>query len=164
MKKIIVFLLGLGIIPFAYAQEKDLMVISSAGTSYQSNNLTLDWSLGEVMIKSLEDPSMMLSQGFHQPSYNLVSTNPIPQEIGSIAVFPNPFSEEISIKMSYAKSEKGILELYDIHGKKIWEKTFHGSEIVEKYATGSLASGSYFLNVILSEYSSNHTYQLLKTQ
>ena len=164
MKKLIVFLIGFGIIPLVYSQEKDLMIISSTGSSYQSTDLTLDWSLGEVIIQTLEDPSVILSQGFHQPSYNLVSTKPIPEEIGSLIVYPNPFYEKISLKMSYSKSEKGIIELYDLNGKKIWEKPFQGTEVVEKYATGSLVPGSYLLTVILSDYSSSHAYQLLKTQ
>jgi len=164
MKQIIAFLLGIGIIPVAHTQDEDLRVVASAGSSFQQANMMLDWTLGEVAIASLEAPSMMVTQGFHQPVYTLVSVKPLPEERGTVLVYPNPFSEELSIGMAWSNNENGIIQLSDMNGRVIWKKPFLGKDIDEKYNTGILTSGPYVLNIIISENSAVYAYQLFKIQ
>jgi hypothetical protein len=164
MKTKLLFLVCISISSLAYTQDKDLQVISSASKSFEAGNVSLEWTLGEVVVDYFDQPSMGLTQGFHQPAYQLVSVKPIPAELGIIAVFPNPFSDELLVKMTFAELEKGDMELLDLKGTSIWKKSFEGNEVLESYSASALPSGSYFLVVSLDNDTIVQSYQISKTQ
>ena len=64
MKKLFIVSLFLtGLIPLN-AQSKDMNVISTAGSSIESNNLVINWTIGEDLIDfSLIDASMKAKPG-----------------------------------------------------------------------------------------------------
>lgn len=147
-----------------YGQANDLSVVATAGTSFASGNLSLDWTLGEVIVDFYDEPGLGLSQGFHQPVYQLVAIKSIPVEFGQIAVFPNPFSDELMVKMNFAAFEKGEMELVDSKGASVWKKQFEGNDVIEHYSASALPSGSYRLMVSLVHDTLVQSYQLLKIQ
>jgi hypothetical protein len=163
--KIFLFLfLCFSILPSCFAQDKELNVVAAAGSSYEVGDLVLDWTLGEVIIQTLENPSIIVTQGFHQPLYSLVAVHAIPEEKGLISVLPNPFSDAFEIKMKFKNSEKGTVQLYTMDGSLLWKKTFDGKDLLEKYNATGLPSGSYMLSVSLSDDSFIQTYTILKIQ
>ena len=164
MKIILLLLLCSSIVPCCFAQDKDLNVVAVAGSSYEASGLGLDWTLGEVIIQTLENPSVIVTQGFHQPLYSLVAIHAIPEEVGVISVLPNPFSDTFEIKMDFKKSEKGTIHLYTMDGSILWRKTFDGKDLLEKYDAAVLPSGSYMLAVSITDDSIIQTYTILKTQ
>lgn len=164
MKQILFFLLGFVSFTQAYTQDAELQVVSSAGSSYQVNGIVLDWTLGEVVIQTLDRPSGMITQGFHQPSYTLVSVSPIPAELGNVLVSPNPFLAEVSITIAFTKPQHGVIKLFDMTGKELWKKGFEGNAVVEKYDASSLSSGPYLLVVSVSDDLFVYTYKIVKTQ
>lgn len=164
MKHLFFLLLGLGSLLHAHAQDTDLHVVASAGSSYQIDDFVLDWTLGEVVIQTLDRPSGMITQGFHQPTYTLVSVSPFPDEVGNVVVSPNPFFEEVSIAISFAKPENGVIKLFDMTGKELWKKGFEGNAVDEKYNASALSSGPYLFVVSVSDDLFVQTYKLVKTQ
>jgi hypothetical protein len=74
----------------AIAQVPDLKVIASAGNSYQVEDFQLDWTLGEPVILTLENPAVILTQGFHQPAYGLISAVDFTDWTGRIESFSKP--------------------------------------------------------------------------
>jgi hypothetical protein len=164
MKKILLFLSCFSLWSVTYGQANDLKVVASAGTTFTAGNLSLDWTLGEVIVDTYDEPGLGLTQGFHQPAYQLVAVKSIPAELGLITVFPNPFSDVLMVKMNFAAFEKGEMELVDSKGTSIWKKPFEGNEIIENYSASSLPSGSYRLAVTLAGDTFIQSYQLLKIQ
>jgi hypothetical protein len=164
MKKILLFLSCFSLWSVTYGQANDLKVVASAGTTFTAGNLSLDWTLGEVIVDTYDEPGLGLTQGFHQPVYQLVAVKSIPTELGLITVFPNPFSDVLMVKMNFAAFEKGEMELVDNKGTSIWKKPFEGNEIIENYSASSLPSGSYRLAVTLAGDTFIQSYQLLKIQ
>ncbi len=162
MKNLLFILLVFVSMAEAFAQDKDLLVVATSGSSYQMKDIFLDWTLGEVVIQFLDNPSTLLSQGFHQSAYSLTSINPIPVTVGIMLVLPNPFSDVLEVKMTYQEIKKGQVELFDINGKQLWKKPFEGMEIVEKHSTSSLPSGQYYFVVSLSEDSFLYSYPIIK--
>ena len=164
MKIKLFLLLCIGISTLVNGQDTDLQVISSSAKSFKADNLSLDWTLGEMIVDFFDMPEVSLSQGFHQASYQVVNVKSIPLESGVITAFPNPFSDELIVKMTFADIEKGDIELLDIKGTSIWKKSFEGSEVVDHYTASALPSGSYLIVVSLDHGASIQSYQLLKTQ
>jgi hypothetical protein len=58
------------------------------------------------------------SQDFNVTALNLVETE---NNLSKFQVFPNPLTENSSVKITLKKSEKVALELYDLNGRKIRE-------------------------------------------
>lgn len=165
MKKLIlVFLLSIGLAQYGNSQEQDLHVVASAGASYQSASIQLDWTLGEVVIHTLESNSSMLSQGFHQPNTNLVSLPSLPLETGTLLVWPNPFKDGFEISLELKSSHRGEIGLYDMTGHLFWTGSFEGKTWHKNVSLPSLASGQYMLSAILADDANVYTYPLIKTQ
>ncbi len=162
MKIFLLLFLYSSFLPCCLSQDRDLNVVATAGSSYETGDLVLDWTLGEVIIQTLENPSFTLTQGFHQPLYSLVAVHAIPEEKGLISVQPNPFSDAFEIKMKFKNSERGTIQLYSMDGILFWKNKFDGKEILEKYDATRLPSGSYMLSVSLSDDSYIQTYTILK--
>lgn len=146
----------------SFGQNEDLHIVSPAGSTYHANELTLDWTIGEVVITSMQTSSMGVSQGFHQPNISVVSVQPIPEELGTVAVFPNPFSNDLDINIQYSIPQKGVLKLFDFTGKIIWKQPFEGIDIVERLSTTSFPAGTYLFVVSIGETPFVYTYQLVK--
>jgi hypothetical protein len=164
MKTKLLLLLCISICTILNSQDKDLQVISSSAKSFTAENLSLDWTLGELIVDFLDMPGVSLSQGFHQASYQIVAVKSIPAESGLITVFPNPFSAQLTIKMNFVDIQKGDMQLLDMKGASIWKKSFEGRDVGVHVTTSSLPSGSYVFVVSLDHGALVQSYQLLKTQ
>jgi hypothetical protein len=71
-------------------------LISSAGQSAIITNMTVEWSLGEIVIQEANLSSNSFTQGLHQPKYAPSGHREL--ENFEIELFPNPFSQEINIR------------------------------------------------------------------
>ena len=164
MKLALLFIVGISSLQNVFSQASDLQIVASAGSSLETNEIILDWTLGELMVQTLDRPSGMISQGFHQPLYTIVDVKYLPRELGNIIVSPNPFSTDFTINMSFVKPETGTIMLYDLSGKELWRKDFEGNTIMEQYNASALSSGSYMLVVSGADDSFTSTHQILKNQ
>lgn len=165
MKKLILALLStIGLVLNGNSQEQDLHVVASAGASYQSVSNQLDWTLGEIIIHTLESNSSMLSQGFHQPNTNLVSVRPLTDDIETLLVWPNPFKDEFTFSLTLKSPYRGEAELYDVAGNLIWTNSFEGNIWQQVVLLPSLPSGQYVLMASFTDDSNNIAYPMIKTQ
>ena len=63
------------------------------------------------------------------------------KELLSYELFPNPSSETAILQFGNPQKEKAIIELYDIHGKLVFEEEIYGDQILLK--SKQLPSGLY---------------------
>jgi len=162
MKKALFFVVFNFLVYSAIAQVPDLKVIAAAGTSYQVENFQLDWTLGEPVILTLENPTAVLTQGFHQPTYELISAVDFPEWTGRIYVFPNPVATELNIRIEFQESEEGVLELIDMAGKCVWKESFSGTIIDKKFPVFGLAAGQYNLNANIPLKHAHQNFAIIK--
>jgi ELWxxDGT repeat protein len=80
--------------------------------------------------------------------------------IGKDYVFPNPFSDHVTIKFSYLTEKKEII-LNDIIGNEILRKEIHNNESTVFLNLPELNAGMYFLSVV-NPYHSTRKIKLLK--
>ena len=162
MIRILIALVTILIVVRVQGQQNDLRVVSSAGASFYNDELILDWTMGEVLVETMERPSMMISQGFQQPVYSLVSTRPTAEEDEHIIVFPNPFSDQLTIQSPSFSRKKGVLKIADITGTILWEQTIDGSRNEEHYSGAALSPGCYILTIQYSGFPGCYTIPVLK--
>jgi hypothetical protein len=86
----------------------------------------------------------------------LVNTTPVSfaenQSLVLNAVFPNPFKDELNIKINAQYNGKLILQLYDASGKQVVysESKEEAGTLSKAIKTGHLANGIYILTVDLN--------------
>jgi len=142
MKKFLTFISLIIICYNLNAQSITPSVVNSAGNYFSNNQFSLEWSLGEVVISTISSINNTLSQGFLQPNLpEQVST--INLKDSNLEVFPNPFSNLITILDKTNLDSKWNVKLYSADGKLIIYKQYTSQLTIE-----SIPDGLYFLNVL----------------
>ena len=103
------------------AQTMDHYIIAAQGDESRGNQMTLSWTIGDLVTETSVFNHSVMTQGFQQPtieireigSENPVTTNPS-SDLGA-QVFPNPFGTEITVTVENA-AEGYFLEIYNLTG------------------------------------------------
>ena len=72
MKKILLIIGCFSISLWAGAQTADREVVSVASENSQGETMTLQWSIGEMMVDSHNTSTGMLTEGFIQPALEII--------------------------------------------------------------------------------------------
>lgn len=135
-----IFLLIMPVI--SSAQDTLQSVLGSAGGDYSNSQLSVSWTVGEVMTETLKTDSHMLTQGFHQG--NLVVSR-IKQDLSvefQIKTYPNPVKDLLIIESENPGFEYQIV---NIHGSVISNGIIRSSS--EEIDFNGFPPGTYFLKV-----------------
>ena len=152
MKKIIFFsMLVICVLPNCYSQDLNQNVIASAGGTAKTDKISLEWTLGEFAVETITTAKNLYTQGFHQPYLAVKSFHSPPQaDILSgyrIAITPNPASTFINVSIIAKDSEKYLLSLYDMNGKKVQAREVTGNDLFIRIEMAHLSSGIYLVDV-----------------
>ena len=95
------FLIAL-LLPCFIVQSQNINqeVIASQGNYHVGNNMTLEWTLGELSVETLNNKSILYTQGFHQPTLLNLKSILDKTSISSL-IYPNPTKNSIDILLSY---------------------------------------------------------------
>ncbi len=132
----------------ANAQEQH--VESSSGGQYFFSTGSMTWTVGEVIINTIQSPDNHLTQGFNQTRINFASIEEFTTKI-NINVYPNPTTDYINVEAS----KKTTLRVYDMSQKLIKTVSLEKQDQVD---LSDLSSGTY----ILSFYRKNNTIKTIK--
>ncbi len=128
-----------------HAQSSSPEVVSSAGDTFQGDNIRIEWTLGELAITTIQNPPQQITQGFHQPVYTITSIDELPEDIGEISVFPNPTSDIMEMRLNFNQYQKVQIRLTDTQGRVLITKEISGQNLSDRTDIRELPRGSYFL-------------------
>lgn len=100
-------------------QQIDPHTINSIGGTIYSNQMRIDWGLGEMAstFKINHTPSILLSTGYLQSSYDIVSLFNQLDSFGlHIKVGPNPFYNTLRIYCALDGLDIMAIQIFDSHG------------------------------------------------
>jgi hypothetical protein len=147
MRKILLCLLGTCLLSILHAQQKDPTVLSAAGNTTKGAGITLDWTLGEMAVSSIETPNGLLTEGFHQPMLRVESTFESPAKKGEtnfqMTLAPNPATSTVSIRIHSEGEGVGEIALWNAHGQRLERATVDLSLAQQDWDLSSYASGIY---------------------
>ncbi len=132
-----------------FAQEIEPQIIGAAGDSYQGASMQIDWTIGEPLITSFENETILLSQGFHQPTVILTNTSELPVNINFVNIYPNPAIDNINVTIDFAQDQVIELIIYNIKGQKLSLKKCAGSSIAETLNLSNYSPGFYNITFAL---------------
>ena len=121
MKKILFMLSCMGLFTCLSAQQLSRSVISPGGTSSKGATITLDWTLGDLAVRSLLTTEGLWTEGFHQPMLSVeeIFDEPVFYDQVHIQVAPNPVRSFLSVKINSDLKGKAIIDLWDLQGKHL---------------------------------------------
>lgn len=144
MRKIVSSLLLVLLVSSVGAQNLNLTpeVVSSAGETFTNGTIYLDWTLGEIMTETFAG-TIILTQGFHQPTITTTSINDPGSLLGTIKVYPNPTAGTLTVE----RDRSGTLSfvVLDIKGSRVLEKSV--STAYSELDLSNLPSGVYVLRM-----------------
>jgi hypothetical protein len=129
----------------AKAQSLSPSVLSSSGSYFEAGSFSLSTTIGEPLTETLTNSNNILTQGFQQPDYTVISNIEeayLPQL--NIKVYPNPADKQLYMLVSTKENANAYLTLTDIQGKTILQETITYNSL-KSIDISALAQGSYML-------------------
>jgi len=126
------------------AQSISSSVMSASGASFESENFTLHFSIGEPLNTIIESGDIMISQGMLQITLNEIFSDIALPSTHELSVYPNPTSDGIMIQTS-DKHKSLNYKVFDVNGALL----LHAPIITEstKADLSHLPKGNYILKV-----------------
>jgi hypothetical protein len=136
----------IGIFAFAgtlSAQSVERSVIGSLGSSF-NGSIQADYTVGEVVVNTGSNGSVMLTQGFHQPP-NAANAVKAIKVNGNLTVFPNPTNSVLNLVFKN-QLFTGTAALYDATGRVVWSVNYNAFE-KDTIDLSNFATGVYTLQL-----------------
>jgi hypothetical protein len=151
MKSLLTTILTFMFVLSVSGQEVKQQVVASAGGFEVSgdNSISLSWTLGELVITTVESESgdMILTQGFQQSVLviNAIQKNP---DLGvEVIVFPNPTSDLININFSAPLDGETELFLNSATGRLVYSNKMMLGELLKQINMHQYPGGTYILRI-----------------
>jgi hypothetical protein len=169
-KKLILPLIGLGMVYLCNAQSLSPSVISSSGTVNQNDKIQLEWTLGEIAIESHQTTNGLLTEGFHQPILRIEEMEPSGssrEEISTISdldisIRPNPVNALLTVDIKSGLDQNGTITLTDLAGQRLQklETSLFAQQL--EWDFSPFPSGMYFLYFHTKEGKLLKTFKVIK--
>ena len=91
-----------------------------------------------------------IRQGYQQPPYLLIADRALASEDILPVVYPNPFSQEINIAFNEKVESDIAVNVSDISGRSMLQKTFSPSQQIAVSMDG-FADGQYILSILTGD-------------
>lgn len=103
-----------------HSQQIDQAVIASAGSIDKATGISLEWTLGETMVETLNTKDRLITQGFHQPLLLAKKFNSAGNAALSdykVTIAPNPVQSYLRVAYSIPPAKDITLILSDFTGR-----------------------------------------------
>jgi len=127
----------------AHAQD----VVLTTGGNASGSGGSVSYSIGQVVFSTITGVNGSIVQGVQQPiEISVVSEiDDNPDIVLQCSVYPNPTTNNLTLKFKNFKPENWSYQLYDINGNLLEDKKVEGDET--KIMFSNLAPAIYFLKV-----------------
>jgi hypothetical protein len=143
-------------------------IIAAGGGTAKSDQISLDWTMGEIAVETAPTSGGLLTQGFHQPLLVLPATfielPPRPQMQGlTIKVNPNPVQAVLHVSLQSLTDKKVNIGLSDANGRVLLMTSASSQSSYISIDMQKYSSGFYFLHITSAQNNIVYTYKIVKT-
>lgn len=119
MKKSLFTYAMLAVSSSASAQQLSRSVTASTGSGVVLNKTIIQYTIGEVVVSTLQNSSLLLTQGFQQPE--VAGNNAIPEPIlvTGFMVFPNPANSQTKLEFDLLEDTQVNIQLVNNAGQTL---------------------------------------------
>jgi hypothetical protein len=121
--------------------------ISASGGNAVSNEGSVSYSIGQVVYSTISGANVTVSQGVQQPYEISAVTGIDPDKMFSLvcSTYPNPTSDNLTLKIEGERNVQYMASLYDINGKLLFNQKIEATESTIPMKMCSPAT--YFLRI-----------------
>jgi hypothetical protein len=133
---------------------------NASGGDATGSGGTVAYSIGQVVYTTNTGSNGLAAQGV-QHAYEILIVGIYETALNfSLAAFPNPTSDNLTLQISNYKNENLWYQLFDVQGKQLsnGQITAEQTEI----NVNSLASATYFINVVNQENNKVQSFKIIK--
>lgn len=130
---------------FLNAQSISSSVMSASGTSFEAEDFTLHFSIGEPLNTVIEEGDLMISQGVLQIILTEIISEVEEPMQNLFEVYPNPTADIVSINIKDA-SRKYNYKLFDLNGGLLQQAVLSNQK--SSLNVEHLPKGTYLLNIL----------------
>ncbi len=134
-------------------------VIATQGNSSSNSTATLDYTIGEVVIMTGTDNQNHITQGFHQPIFEITTIDNT-EICCEVNIYPNPTIDQLNIQVKEI-DQYSRFDIFDVNGKLLNTRLIDQNNMqlsFYKYATGV-----YFISFISTENQLIRTFKVQKS-
>ncbi len=142
----------------SYSQQ----VIAAAGETFSNGDISISWTLGEVVIDAYEGDGMVITQGFHQPEYVVTSVEQFNYREFELFLYPVPSRDVLNIDISGEIKHQMNYTITDLSGKIIKTGTIEKAKTRHQVDVSGLATGNYYILIYRKDGKQQSTYQIQK--
>lgn len=149
MKSILTSVLAIFFIASVSGQEIKQQVISSAGGYDVSGDISLSWTLGELVISTVESSGgdLILTQGFQQSKLEVTAIEENPDLGVAVTIYPNPTSEILNIKFVLPLEGETLMQLAAPDGSIVLVEEVPSGVLIKQINMQAYPAGTYFLRI-----------------
>ena len=141
---------------WASAQSLSPSVLAVDGAESSTPNLSLEWTVGELMVAEVATTSGQLTEGFHQPLLSVVkqATPPLLNQAPSnttIEAWPNPVHTSLYVKIENPVLQTYFLKVVDVTGRELLHQEILAPFELMGLDFSSFAPGTYFVQFFNSK-------------
>ena len=171
MKKILICIFfGFGTFGPVSAQSVTQSTLVSQGEVSEADDLTLEWSIGEVVIHTVNTEDGMLTQGAQQPILQIESLTEVDNDSTKesvfndidIQVYPNPTEAIINVDLSSSEAVLLNISLVDGSGKELKNISGTSNQGLLQIDISTFQLGHYFLNLYAKESGELNSFKIVK--
>ena len=142
--------------------QHDPAVMANASGESKSQNIILQWTLGEMAIQTIHTQDRLYTEGFHQPTIIAKPIYPLSKAKLEVAISPNPTSSSIQITFYSLPLADIHMELIDIKGSSLIRLTHKAGNLSAEMDLQHLNSGMYFLKMRTTDHQFSTTSKIIK--
>jgi len=144
----------IAIMQIGSAQE----IVNSTGQEIAGSDLTIEYSIGEIVTQTIFSNEMVVTQGFLQPIFNIsTSVSRRFDLLDELEVYPVPALNTIHIKFNV--DEWTNYSLFSVTGVKLKQGDFR---MLASLEIKDLPPGLYFLQIISQQSTFSQTIKIIK--
>lgn len=147
MKAILQLLCFLCLPCLLFGQNIEREVISNAGNANKDANVSMTYTIGEAIIATSIQDTIVVQQGFEQGRFDTIVTSiELANEFLDLKVFPNPAIEYIMLELEKELEQKLTYQIITVEGKQIQTNSFATRR--QRIDVKSLPAASYVLQLL----------------
>jgi len=133
------------------AQTLSPSVISPAGDIDHTDDISLEWTIGELAVATNYADGRMLTEGFHQPLLNVERIIPPGKDEHNdlvVTIAPNPVKYTLGVEIIDPQKRILELQLIDAQGRLVEHTKMDANTQNLEFDMSNYAAGFYVLRII----------------
>jgi hypothetical protein len=146
IKNVLILSITIGFLQAANAQSISNKVVANGGVSSTSGGFSIDYTVGELVVKTHTASGNMITEGFQQ-TYLSSSAGIDGNDIGlTVHVYPNPTIDQVNISLEGEKAVEFTATVFDGAGRSIYTNIFSAASFLQLNLQ-ALAPGTYYVRL-----------------